>query len=354
MNTLSQMLLASSFLLPTALVANTIQHSAPFTAENTKALHKTLDKQSIEQKLKLEKSYVQGASSQNTNQHTAWLYSADITLVNDNDSDGYFQQLNAVVDFDTQYSSHAVDAEFYLLGTNGVRINLHHSTTFTLYGDSHSDTQVFQFKFESDIPTDLYQLVIELHDAASGSVLYDSYYNFHSSLHQIPLESDEYDSYYPTELKIFDVDTSLTQDLNSNGYYERFSLSLDADTNEQSTRVFAEIYIGNRLIYQSSPFWLHGDSSSDRQYFDVKLNSGFNAGYYNLEVVLRSDNDHFEPYKLNSSVCVNLGNIPLESEYNSSTTEITVTQSSGSISGLLLLLAVAVGLKRLSVKKHFN
>lgn len=354
MNYFRQLLLATSFLLPTALIANEATHSAPYTASNTKALHKTIDTKSELPKAKLAQAPAKNGANQTQTQHLAWLYNANITLVNDNDGDGYYQQLNAVLDFDTQYSSYLVDAEFYLLAPNGHRINLHHSNAFTLYGDSHNDTQVFQFKFDSEIPTDLYQLVIELHEASSGNVLYDTYYNFHSSLHQIPLESNEYDTYYQAELSIFDVDTSLTHDIDNNGYYERFSLSIDADTSESSSKVFAEIYIGNKLIFSSSPFWLHGDSSADRQYFDVTLNSGFSAGYYNLEVLLRSEDDHFMPYKLTSGIWLDLGNVPLESEYRSTTTEITVTHSSGSMAFVLMLLVLAIVFKRLSVKKHLN
>ncbi len=278
-----------------------------------------------------------------------WLYSADATLKQDLDNDGYFQQLKLTVDFDTIYQSQDVYFKFYLNSTSIEQFDIYTSDVIHLNQDSDQDTQQFEFQFSEDLPHNEYQLVIDVFDATTEQFIYSTTQYLGDELDLLPLEASNLDSH--DVISIYRTELTLNRDNDSDGYYESFEIVLDADTSSYSTRVFAEIYLGGQLLYQSNSFTLYGDSTTDTQYFDIELASGYYPSYYDLEINIVSEQSYSVLHHILSDNWVELANLPLESndyvydDIPDSSSTVIVTHSSGSLTGILYFLASICALR---------
>lgn len=129
-------------------------------------------------------------------------------------------------------------------------------------------------------------------------------------------------SYY-SDFSLYDASVELIEDLDYDGFYHRFSVTMDADTVYSNAHVVAELYIsyqgGPWNYYASSDvFTIYGDSANDAFVIESELVEGFPAGYYDIRIDLY-DADHntwllsYGPYDDNS-----LSALPLEDSYRDS------------------------------------
>jgi len=124
---------------------------------------------------------------------------------------------------------------------------------------------------------------------------------------------------YPNsnDVTVYDATTTLISDLNEDGYYHRFNISIDADTIYDRINVYAVLYLslegGPWNEYASSDVYpLHKDSSLDSFTIETELADGFPPGYYDVQIELYdADTDQwlvtYGPYEDNS-----LSTLPLE------------------------------------------
>lgn len=166
------------------------------------------------------------------------------------------------------------------------------------------------------------------------------------------------------DITIYDASTDLISDFNGDGFYHRFSVTIDADTVFDTSYVYARLYLsfegGPWNHYATSDnYHIYGDSASDTFVIETELADGFPAGYYDVRIEL-FDADYDEwllsygPYDDAS-----LSALPLEDSYFDDQspiviypveTQVVVTGHGGSMSwGLLLLPAVISVLRRRGV-----
>lgn len=163
------------------------------------------------------------------------------------------------------------------------------------------------------------------------------------------------------EITIYDASTDLISDFNGDGFYHRFSVTIDADTVYDTSYIYARLYLsfegGPWNHYATSEnYHIHGDSTADTFVIETELADGFPAGYYDVRIEL-FDADYDEwllsygPYDDAS-----LSALPLEDSYFDDQspvviypveTQVVVSGHGGSMSwGLLLLPAVISVLRR--------
>jgi hypothetical protein len=166
---------------------------------------------------------------------------------------------------------------------------------------------------------------------------------------------------------IYNVNTDLISDFDYDGFYHRFSITIDADTNDTDANVYAKIYLsyeGGPWNYMASSdiYTIHSDSSLDAFTIETELTDGFYAGYYDVRIELY-DADYNEwlfsygPYD-DSSISA----LPLEDSYNDnfydSYSELSYTATRevfvsghGSMGGwLLFALSLILVARKLSTK----
>ena len=269
-------------------------------------------------------------------QDPIWFYDVTSEVYQDLDQDGYFQNLTLNFDLDTDYSNLDVFVDIAFINQYGDSELVYTSDLFTLNGDSEHDNQQFDFQFFDLWPTDYYQVYITVRDAYSSEVYLTVNNNDFYALEDLPLEGSVYDQ--DNEISIYSLGIQYHQDADDDNYYESFTLSVDADTSYGSKNLVADILIDGQLFYTSSPFTIFADSTEDKQYFDIKLQSGFVSNYYDLEVILRDASYGHELHYINSNSWANLANLALESyEYiQDDYVEVEVVHRSGSVAYILL------------------
>lgn len=169
------------------------------------------------------------------------------------------------------------------------------------------------------------------------------------------------------DIFVYDASSELISDFNYDGFYHRFSVSVDADTVYETAYVYARMY----LSYEGGPwnhyatsdnYHIYGDSELDRFVIETELAEGFPTGYYDVRIELY-DADHdiwIDTYS--SYDDADLLELPLEDsyydeEYNvveyQTETEIIVSgHGHGAMSWLLLAVpALVVGARRWKTKK---
>ena len=84
-----------------------------------------------------------------------------------------------------------------------------------------------------------------------------------------PLPRHHQTAYHP-DFSFYDVQLSLSDDSDGDGYYTRFTLSVDADTQFERHNVYMRVYLSQdagpwQYIYTTDTFTLYDDSSDDER-----------------------------------------------------------------------------------------
>jgi len=164
---------------------------------------------------------------------------------------------------------------------------------------------------------------------------------------------------------IYNVSSNLISDMDYDGFYPRFSITIDVDTLYDSAYVYAKIYLsyeGGPWSYMASTntYQIYSDSALDAFTIETELSNGFYAGYYDVRIELY-DADYNEwlvsygPYEDSS-----LNALPLEDTYNDNfydnyitefvypvTTEVYVSGHGSMSSWLLVTLGLILIARRL-------
>ena len=162
------------------------------------------------------------------------------------------------------------------------------------------------------------------------------------------------------DIIIYDASTELISDFNDDGFYHRFSVTIDADTVYDTSYVYARLYLsfegGPWNHYATSAnYHIYGDSELDTFVIETELADGFPPGYYDVRIELYdADFDNwllsYGPYDDAS-----LSALPLEDSYFDDQspvaiypveTQVVVASRGGSISWWLLLLPAVIGVAR--------
>lgn len=171
---------------------------------------------------------------------------------------------------------------------------------------------------------------------------------------------------YITDSIIFDASVELISDFNYDGFYHRFSVSVDADTIYEVAHIYARMYLsyegGPWNHYATSDYYhIYGESELDRFVIETELADGFPTGYYDVRIELYDADsgvllDVYGPYD-----DADLLELPLEDSYYDEGYETTQYQveteivvaghGHGAMSWLLLAVpALVIAVRRFGNK----
>lgn len=124
-----------------------------------------------------------------------WIYDAWIEFYGDDDGDGFYSHFAVGLDADTYFSEAQVYARLYL-GKDEFFKEYHTTSTFTIYGDSSTDSLVVESELVTGFIPDDYEVLIELYDEYSNELVavIDGYND--GDLYLLTLESQNYEEVY--------------------------------------------------------------------------------------------------------------------------------------------------------------
>ncbi len=121
------------------------------------------------------------------------------------------------------------------------------------------------------------------------------------------------------ETWVADVGTLLTRDLDNDGYYTGFSLSIDVDTHRANQTIY--LFIETRdsdgnvsPLHRTADFEIYGDALSDEYRIDIDLVTSYPADAYDLLIDVHDAWDDRVLDTVRSNQFSNLSRLPLESE----------------------------------------
>lgn len=140
-------------------------------------------------------------SPQKVNQHNSvtnqdfWIYDSWLTLVDDDDYDGYYSSFSLSFDADTFFQSHELYAVIYL-GDAVEYKSVYVTSVFTIFGETSDDYLTLDIELVSGYRPYDYDIRIELYDAHNDSrvAVYDAFDD--ADLALVSLESRSNDQPY--------------------------------------------------------------------------------------------------------------------------------------------------------------
>lgn len=164
------------------------------------------------------------------------------------------------------------------------------------------------------------------------------------------------------DYSLYNATTDLISDMDYDGFYHRFAVTLDVDTLFDHATVYADFYLsyegGPWIYYASSNHYdIHSDSALDAFTIETELADGYPTGYYDMRIKVYDSNSDEYLLTYDYSDDGSLSYIPLEDSYrdegyNDSTieTEIIVTHGAGSINLLsLLFLSILLAIRQMQI-----
>jgi hypothetical protein len=141
---------------------------------------------------------------------------------------------------------------------------------------------------------------------------------------------------------IFDSWVEFFRDNDSDGYYNHFSVELDADTEYSSAEVYARLYLGKDEVFKeyhtTSNFNIFSDNSDDSYVVESELLNGFPPGEYEVLIELYDSYNDELVAVFDGNDDADLYLLSLESKEYESTQVVIVREHGGSVSLWALLL----------------
>lgn len=227
---------------------------------------------------------------------TAALSSGDVSMYNvwfdftrDDDGDGYYHQFNVSFDLDTRLSS----ASVYVTGqlNNGASTPLFRTDPFTLRGATGSDSYQATVLLTEGYPSTQYALTLRVYDAQTNALLFSYGPNSDSELAQLYLEDVSREAAYSNDLQLFQLDFTLSDDSDGDGYYTQADIRIDADAPGRIHSLYGKLYLIDRngqwiYLKDTGNFTVSNYSHSDAVYTGFGLDGGFDPQRYKLAVEL--------------------------------------------------------------------
>ena len=127
-------------------------------------------------------------------------------------------------------------------------------------------------------------------------------------------------SYTSAEVTLYDASTTLISDFNHDGFYHRFSVTIDADTIYPEAHIFAELYLSYEggpwnYIAASDSYHIYRDSELDTFTIETELAEGFDPGYYDIRIELYDADTGYKILSYGPYDDPSLSALPLEDSY---------------------------------------
>lgn len=127
----------------------------------------------------------------------SWIFEAFAETFYDHDGDGYFHYVRVRFDADTVYTMRDVYAEIYLSADGEAWEFLTDTKDFTIWGTSPDDDYEVETELVSGYSTGKYDVLIELYDAADGTLVDEFGPGESAELALLPLEDSTRDGIVP-------------------------------------------------------------------------------------------------------------------------------------------------------------
>jgi hypothetical protein len=280
------------------------------------------------------------------------FYSATTFLNVDQDNDGYYSDFSIAFDADYEHGSANVYAVLYYSENGGDWVEYFITDTFTITYDNTNDEMLVSSFLNTGFPTGRYDILIDLYEDGIEGIVATISPEEDINLFDLPLEDVEHEL-NSNHSQISYVASSLSGDNDGDGFYTQLTLEYDIDTAYSGDVVFAEIVFINPLggwtqTVTSDNFIL----GIQTEFIDLDFNSGYPAGWYNVEIKLINQFTNEEIANATASLS-SLASLPIESFdkdsfFDSSNTnnQVDVVIGGGGSMGWILLMLSALSLIR--------
>ncbi len=275
------------------------------------------------------------------------FYSVSSYLNSDLDGDGFYSDFT--LDFDVDYDNGYADiyAVLYYSYDGGPWIEYYITDVVTIFNDDSADSFSINSTLNSDFPTGEYDILIDLYEQGSAGIVASISSEEVNDLSALPLEDQQHES-NSQQGQISYIASSLSGDYDADEFYTDLTLEYDIDSVYSGDTVYTEVVLTNRdegwyEVLSTEYFTLE----SQTEFVDLTFNSGFPAGWYDIEVnvIHRFTKDVIATAGSEFSSLVSL---PIESVDNDNYSEYTThsTQTdvvvTGSFSWIVILFAFMV------------
>jgi len=276
-----------------------------------------------------------------------WLYSLDLSLYQDLDQDGFHQNMRINLDLDTNVAYRDVIIQVWLNAPEGGSELVFETLAVTLIGDSYSDAQQIDIQFIEDYNEDYYDVEVVIIDVETGQEIFyvDGFDD--ERLAALAIEGQRYDQHQ--DISIYSADIELFDDDNNNGFYHQLSVAFDVDVPYGHADLIAQFYIDGELVHTSHQFSIVGNSTTDKQTFNMQMHSGLRAGYYDLDIHILNADDLVQRHHISAVDWVVFDDLPLESyywEHYNDHIEVGVQQTGGTVGYVILGLGLLIIYRR--------
>ena len=219
-----------------------------------------------------------------------WIDSSWITLLTDEDGDGFYHHFRFSFDADTTRLSQQLYAKVFL-SDGSEQWKIFESGNFWINGRSGTDVYEISTSLNEGYPPAAYDLILRLHDAVSGELLLEWGPQDDSHMADMFLEDAQRDLLYSSTPYVHSFTTELSDDFDSDGFFSRLDLLVDVDAPFEQTRVrigveLYDVLNGWESLYLSPEIFISGINSNDREHINIELDAGFPENHYTLRLTV--------------------------------------------------------------------
>lgn len=170
------------------------------------------------------------------------VYDASISLLTDNDGDGYFSEFE--LNFDVDYDNGTTDvyADIYYRKPGGEWLWFYTTNDFQISGNSSSDNYSVISNLTTGFPSDSYEFLIDIYESGIPGIVVTYSSADDVDLSNVPLEDNGYDSTLNNALVLQTLSLNLIDDFDFDGFYTGFNFLIDLDNQSFSRNLYAILY----------------------------------------------------------------------------------------------------------------
>jgi len=125
------------------------------------------------------------------------------------------------------------------------------------------------------------------------------------------------------------LDVSLYQDLDRDGFHQNVRINIDLDTNVSQRDILMQVWLkapeaDSELVFQSTPISLIGDSYRDAQQVEIQFVDDYREDYYALEIVIVDKATEQEIFHVSQYDDSRLQSLAIEGQSHDQTQTISV------------------------------
>jgi len=307
----------------------------------TKSDEKSISSQTSREKAKRTKVFRETSPKSSAKAMDFSIYDAWISLDNDFDGDGYYSDFTVSFDADVSQGSATVYAEIYISQNGGDWEFLTDTQDFVITGQEEDEYSV-SLSLLNDFPTDQYDILIDLFESGFAGIVATAEPADDGDLYALPLEDAGYDG---NTLITYDA-SSLSSDLDLDGFYTKLSLEYDLETVDSGRAVYMEIDLinpvsGSRRQVTSLDFTL----GNQTEFVDLYFESGTIDDWYDVEIRVLDYYTHEEITYAAYDGFSSLRALPIESEEFDyvADVDIVVVHDGGGSLGFMLIALLGLG-----------